>query len=42
MKFGGSLICQNYFRSPRPDHELYAEDLALAEMYEDLGFDMVW
>ena len=42
MKFGGSLICQNYFRSPRPDHEIYAEDLALAEMYEDLGFDMVW
>ncbi len=42
MQFGGSLICQNYFRSPRPDHEIYAEDLALAEMYEDLGFDMVW
>lgn len=42
MKFGGSLVCQNYFRSPRPDHEIYTEDLALAEMYEDLGFDMVW
>ena len=42
MQFGGSLICQNYFRSPRPDYEIYEEDLALAEMYEDLGFDMVW
>ena len=42
MQFGGSLICQNYFRSPRPDYEIYEEDLALAEMYEELGFDMVW
>ena len=42
MQFGGSLICQNYFRSPRPDCDIYEEDLALAEMYEELGFDMVW
>ncbi len=42
MQFGGALLCQNYFRAPRPDHEIYAENLALAEMYEDLGFDMVW
>lgn len=42
MQFGGSLICQNYFRSPRPDCDIYEEDIALAEMYEELGFDMVW
>ena len=42
MQFGGSLICQNYFRSPRPDCDIYEEDLALAETYEELGFDMVW
>ncbi len=42
MKVGGSMIAQNFFKAQKPDHELYAEDLHLAELYEPLGFDSVW
>src|SRR5271154_6886167 len=42
MKVGVSFFCQNYFRAQKPDHELYREDLKLADMVEPLGFDSIW
>ena len=54
MKFGVSVFCQNYedwprylsgdFSSPakNPDHEMVMEDLRLADMVEDLGYDSIW
>lgn len=42
MKVGASFFCQNYFRAQKPDHDIYREDLALAEMVEPLGFDSIW
>src|SRR5262249_39665558 len=41
-KLGAAIIFQNYFRAPKPDWQLYEEDLALAEMVERLGFDSLW
>ena len=43
MKFGYGLItCQRHPDDARPDRELYAEAIALAEEAERLGFDSVW
>jgi alkanesulfonate monooxygenase SsuD/methylene tetrahydromethanopterin reductase-like flavin-dependent oxidoreductase (luciferase family) len=42
MKVGGSMIAQNFFKDEKPDAQVYAEDLHLAELYEPLGFDSVW
>jgi alkanesulfonate monooxygenase SsuD/methylene tetrahydromethanopterin reductase-like flavin-dependent oxidoreductase (luciferase family) len=38
----GLITCQRYPGDPRPDRELYAEALSLAEEAERLGFDSVW
>jgi alkanesulfonate monooxygenase SsuD/methylene tetrahydromethanopterin reductase-like flavin-dependent oxidoreductase (luciferase family) len=42
MKVGASFFCQNFFRSQKPDWEIYREDLTLADMVEPLGFDSIW
>jgi alkanesulfonate monooxygenase SsuD/methylene tetrahydromethanopterin reductase-like flavin-dependent oxidoreductase (luciferase family) len=42
MKVGASIFCQNFYRTQRPDHEVYRDDLALAELVEPLGFDSLW
>ncbi len=42
MKVGVSIFCQNYYKAERPDHEIYRDDLALAELAEPLGFDSLW
>ena len=42
MKVGASVFCQNFYRTQRPDHEIYHEDLAIAELAEPLGFDSLW
>jgi alkanesulfonate monooxygenase SsuD/methylene tetrahydromethanopterin reductase-like flavin-dependent oxidoreductase (luciferase family) len=42
MKVGGAIVCQNFFKSQKPDHEIYRDELRLAEMYEPLGFDSIW
>ena len=42
MKVGMSVFCQNYYQAERPDHEVYRDDLALAELAEPLGFDSLW
>lgn len=42
MKVGASFFCQNYFRSEKPDYEIYREDLRLADLVEPLGFDSIW
>ena len=54
MNFGISLYCQNFSDWPRylsgdfseppliPDHEIFLEDLGLADMAEDLGYDSIW
>jgi alkanesulfonate monooxygenase SsuD/methylene tetrahydromethanopterin reductase-like flavin-dependent oxidoreductase (luciferase family) len=42
MKVGASVFCQNFYRTQRPDHEIYREDLAIAELAEPLGFDSLW
>ncbi len=41
MKIGGAVFCQN-FHEEKQDHELYLEDLNLAEQFEPLGFDSIW
>jgi hypothetical protein len=35
MKVGMSVFCQNYHQAERPDHEVYRDDLALAEHAEE-------
>ncbi|HZP46456.1 MAG TPA: LLM class flavin-dependent oxidoreductase [Candidatus Binataceae bacterium] len=42
MKVGASFFCQNYYKAQKPDYEIYAEDLKLAELVEPLGFDSIW
>ena len=42
MKVGASIFCQNFFRTQRPDPDIYREDLALADLAEPLGFDSIW
>jgi alkanesulfonate monooxygenase SsuD/methylene tetrahydromethanopterin reductase-like flavin-dependent oxidoreductase (luciferase family) len=42
MKVGASFFCQNYFREQKPDHEIYRDELILADMVEPLGFDSIW
>lgn len=41
MKVGGAVFCQN-FLGERDDHELWAEDLLIADQFERLGFDSIW
>jgi len=41
MKIGASFFCQNYFRSQKPDWQVYQDDLSLADMVEPLGFDSI-
>ncbi len=42
MKVGVSLFCQNFYKTQKPDHEVYHEDLAIADLAEPLGFDSIW
>jgi alkanesulfonate monooxygenase SsuD/methylene tetrahydromethanopterin reductase-like flavin-dependent oxidoreductase (luciferase family) len=42
MKIGASFFFQNYFRSQKPDWQVYQDDLTLADMVEPLGFDSIW
>jgi len=42
MKVGASVFCQNFYRTQRPDPDIYREDLAIAELAEPLGFDSLW
>ena len=54
MKFGVSVFAQNYtdwdrylsgdFSNPpiQPDHEIFLEDLELADLSESLGYDAIW
>src|SRR5439155_15602329 len=41
MRAGMASIFQNPGRS-RPDHDVYREELRLADLAEPLGFDSVW
>ena len=41
MKVGMASIFQNPGRQ-RPDHEVYREELRLAELAEPLGLDSIW
>ena len=41
MHVGMASIFQNPGR-PRPDHDVYREELRLADLAEPLGFDSVW
>ena len=41
MHVGMTVIFQNP-EDARPDHEVYADDLRLADLAEPLGFDSVW
>jgi len=41
MHVGMTVIFQNP-EDARPDHEVYADDLKLADLAEPLGFDSVW
>jgi alkanesulfonate monooxygenase SsuD/methylene tetrahydromethanopterin reductase-like flavin-dependent oxidoreductase (luciferase family) len=42
MKVGASIFCQNFYRTQRPDPDIYREDLAIADLAEPLGFDSIW
>ena len=54
MKFGVSVFAQNYtdwdrylagdFSKPpiQQDHEIFQEDLDLADLSESLGYDAIW
>ena len=41
MHVGFAPLFQN-LGQPMPDHEVYRNELRLAEMAEPLGFDSVW
>jgi alkanesulfonate monooxygenase SsuD/methylene tetrahydromethanopterin reductase-like flavin-dependent oxidoreductase (luciferase family) len=41
MRVGMTVIFQNPFDA-RPDHEVFRDDLRLADLAEPLGFDSVW
>ena len=41
MRAGMAVIFQNPGRK-RPDHEIYREELRLADLAEPLGFDSIW
>jgi len=41
MKVGGAVFCQN-FNEKREDHEIWAEDVKIADQFEPLGFDSIW
>jgi alkanesulfonate monooxygenase SsuD/methylene tetrahydromethanopterin reductase-like flavin-dependent oxidoreductase (luciferase family) len=41
MKISGAVFVQN-FHEQQSDHEVFLEDLKLAELFEPLGFDAIW
>jgi alkanesulfonate monooxygenase SsuD/methylene tetrahydromethanopterin reductase-like flavin-dependent oxidoreductase (luciferase family) len=41
MQVGAAVVFQNPGRR-RPDHEVYRDELRLAELVEPLGFDSIW
>ena len=41
MKISGAVFVQN-FHEQQADHEVFLEDLKLAELFEPLGFDAIW
>src|SRR6266481_4881057 len=41
MKISGAVFVQNY-QELQQDHEVFLEDLKLADLAEPLGFDSIW